>query len=522
MIRSAAGIEVTFSQDDMSVDSYYYVDDSVSVKEEASATYGSGITDSREVSGPGHIYADQQYTTSSYWGFVQAHGSAGGSLTGSAIMTPTSLSARQSASLSGRDVYAYMEGWQGYMGSAAATAQDAFVQGTPSKPGYLNTLQTLSLGSSIYSTQNTYAKGFNSYALGAAGLLQKYEGWGQFQGQGALTGVASLGDPDGSIVGNLDTEIVRTVEYIVDPVAYGSIKAQSKNIAFGGALAGNLDTDMTHGKIDVQGAAALTGAYNGQLEAYVGSRTEQSHSAWIDGQSSGGIALQAAAAGDLKANLAKQKASADGALIIAGAGAGQVGGAMSASNKKNSANVYGSSVNAGGALAGVGAVAGDLDVSWKNNLRLGTEGSAVGAGAVAGAVNAEKMSALVNNRGTGAKIDGLSAYGFAVGAGAIAYYKPINGVFSRADVFEGFLAGSMTDGSMKARTRWTNNGYRLKASGEFDVNSAVGIAGAETDGPGLDSSDSDSFGGGIDQHVDMAARKKVGGPGMGFVSVGVI
>ncbi len=518
-MQSAAGIEFTFSQDDMSLDSYYYVDDSTSVNEEASATYGSGITDYRAVSGTGHIYADQQYTSSSYKGFVNAHGPAGGALTGAVCMTPTALNTRQSVSLAGRDVYAYMEGWQDYMGSDAATSQDAAVRGTPGNPGYLNSLQTMSLGSSIYSTQDTYAKGFNSYALGTAGILQKHDGWGQFKGQGVLTGVASLGDPDGSIEGNLNVEIVRTEEHDIDPLAYGSIKAQSNNFAFGGALAGNLETDMAHGKIDVQGATALTGVYDGLLEADVGSQTEQSHSAWIDGQSTGSVALQAAAAGDLKANLAKQKASADGALIIAGAaGVGQVGGAMSASTNENSASVHGSSVHAGGLLAGIGAAAGNLDANWKNNLKIGTEGSAVGAGAVAGVVNAEDMSARINNRGTNAKIDGLSANGAAVGAGAIAYYKPINGALSRADVYEGFLLGSLTNGTLTAKTGWTNKGYRLKATGEFNVSSVVGVAVAETDGPGPDDYESEGFAG-PDEHVDMTAKKIVGGKGKADVEV---
>lgn len=517
VIQGAVGIEFLFSQDDMSISSYYYVDDSIAVEEEASATYGSGITDYREVSGKGHIYADQQFTTSNYRGFVNAHGSAGGSVKGSASMTPTALYVWQGASLSGLDVYAYMEGWQGYKGSEAATAQDAAVLGLPSKPGYLNTQQTMSLGSSIYSTQNTRARGLNSYALGAAGILQKYDGWGQFKGQGALAGVASLGDPDGSIHANLNAEVVRNPVYI-DLAAYGSIGARSNAIAFGGALAGNLETDMTEGKIDVQGATALTGVLGGELEADIGAQTEQSRSAWIDGRASGVVALQAAAAGDLKADLAEQNADASGAIIGAGAVLGEVGGSMSAITNENSAKVQGESVYASGLLAGIGTAAGDLDVIWKNNLEIGAEGSVVGAGAIVGIVNAEEMSARINNKGTKAKIDGLSASGIAVGSGAIAYYKPINGPFSTADVYSGLGLGSLTNGKLVAKTGLTNKGYCLKAAGEFDIDSFGGTAVAETDGPGINDGDSEGFGG-FDNHVNMAAKKFIGGKGKADVEV---
>lgn len=517
VIQGAGGIEVLFSQDDISIDSYYDVDDSVAVEEEASATYGSGIIDERKVSGKGHIYADQYLASNRYQGFVQAHGSAGGTLTGSASMTPTDLSVRQSASLSGHNVYAYVEGEQGYLGGEAVTIQDAAVQGLPLMSGHLNAVQTLALGNSIYSSQRTHAFGYNSYAVGTAGIIERYAGLGSFKGQGALVGVASILDPWGSVDADLYAEVVRTPEYI-DPFACGHIEADSNAIAFGGALAGDLETDMNQGKIDAKGAAALIGAYDGELEAVVGARTDASQNAWIDGEASGIVALQAAAAGDAKVNLMKQKADAKGAIIGAGAVVGQVGGSMSASTNKNSAKVQGSSVYAEGLLSGIGTAAGDIEAKWKNGLKIGAEGSAVGAAALTGGVNAEKMSAKINNRGTKAKIDGLSASGLAVGTGAIAYNKPINGPFTTADVYSGFLLGSLTNGKLVAKTGWGNNGYRLRAAGEFDVGCMGGIAVAETNGSGPDDSDNEGYGG-LDNHVDMAARKYIGGNGKADVEV---
>jgi hypothetical protein len=522
VIQGAVGIEFLFSQDDMSIDSYYDVDDSVAVEEEASATYGSGITDERKASGKGHIYADQYLISNRYRGFVQAHGSAGGTLTGSACMTPTALSVDQSAALGGSNVYALVEGWQGYNGGIADTMQDAAVQGLPFMPGYLKATQTLGMGNSIYSSQNTHAFGYNSYALGAAGIIDRYEGLGSFKGQGALVGVASILDPYGTIDADLYAEVIRTPVYI-DPLATGHIEAHSDGIAFGGALAGDLGTDMNQGKIDAKGAAALTGVYGGELEADVGARTDESQSAWIDGQASGAVALQAAAAGDVNANLAKQKANAKGAIIGAGAVVGQAGGSMSASTNKNSAKVQGESVYAGGFLAGIGTAAGDVDAKWKNGLKISTEGSAVGAAALVGAVEADRMSASINNRGTKAKISGLSANGGLVAAGGIAYYKPLNGQFSLAGVYT-FLSGSLTDGTLVAKTKWTNKGLRLKSTGDIDASGSGMIfgldpAGAGTDGPGIDDSDNTGGLGLINNHLKMTSMKPVGGKGKADVKV---
>ncbi len=534
--QAAGGIEISFSQDDLSIDSYYEVDDSIAVEEEASATYGSGIIDDRKASGRGHIYADQYLTSDKYRAFVQAHGSEGGIVAGGATITPSALGLDQSASLRGYDVYAYVEGWQGYNGGMGNTIQDSAVQGLPGNPGSLKTVQTLSLGSSIYSSQNTHASGLNSYAVGTAGIIDRNEGWGSFKGQGALAGVANILDPYGSIDADLYAEIVRTPVYI-DPLATGHIMADSGGIAFGGALAGDLETDMTRGKIDAVGAAALTGVYGGELEANVGARTDESQCAWIDGQASGIVALQAAAAGDVDANLAKQKAKADGAIIAAGAvgagvlgfvsGDGQVGGSMIASTGKNSAKAQGESVYAQGLLAGIGTAAGSAEARWKNGLQIGTEGSAVGAVALGGTVAADKMSARENNRGTKAKISGLSADGFLIAAGAAAYYKPLNGPFSLAGVYTGpLMFGSLADGTLAANTKWTSNGQRLKATGDVDAfGASVGLlfgidpAAAGTLGPGAD--DYVDTGGMpfVNSHLKMVAVKPVGGIGKADVEV---
>jgi len=513
----AQGIEFSFSTNDVGIESCYDVDDQVYVFEEASAdAESSTIEDYRKASGDGFIHADQYYYSPNYWGMACAYAPGGGAISGSASLKPTILHAGQTASLYGPWASAFMEGGQSYRGSYASTLQIAETSGFPLLPGWIRTSQSLTLGDSIYSSQNTHAVGLNSYAVGTAGAVQRNEGLGAFKGQGALIGVASLGDPAGSIDAKLYAEVVRRPENI-DPLVAGKIRADSSSIAFGGALAGDVETDLAYGEAEASGAAALTGVYGGELDASLGAQTDRSQSAWIVGESYGLAALQAAAAGNVNANLAKQKATAEGAFIGSGAILGGTGGSMSASTR-NSASVSGSDVYATGLAGGIGTGAGYLEAKWKNDLKIGVEGSAVGAGVVAGVVGADKMSAKVNDWSTKAKISGLWAQGALVGAGAIAYYKPLNGKFSGAAAYSGLEMGSIRDGQLVAKSRWTNHGLVLKAKAKFDADSDDGIAIAETTGPGHDDYDeADVIG--SDMQVKAVAKKIVNGKGKAKVEV---
>ncbi len=234
VIQGVGGIEFIFSQDDMSIGSYYDVDDSVAIEEEASATYGSGITDSREVSGKGHIYAYQRLLSGNFWAVAGAHGPEGRYVSGGASITPTSLHAWQSASVSGLDAYAFVDGEQSYGDSLAYTWQEAGAE-----DGGVSTMQWVTLGSSIYSGQNTRASGLQPYATGVAAIISPPEETGGVNDQLAIIELGAL--EDGSIRGRLGAEVVRTPEYI-DPVVYGrGIEVSGSDAAGLVAGAGSFD-----------------------------------------------------------------------------------------------------------------------------------------------------------------------------------------------------------------------------------------------------------------------------------------
>gem|GEM_PF-6745391 len=237
VMQGAGGIEFLFSQDDMSISSYYDVDDSVAVEEEASATYGSGITDYREVSGKGHIYADQLLKSGNYWAVAGAHGPNGRSVTSWASITPTALSIWQSASVGGHNAYAFVDGKQNYLGGKAVTWQDAAVE-----DGWVSSTQGLTLGSSIFSSQKTQASGLRPYATGFAGISVPSQEMDGVNDQIAIITLGAL--EQGSIRGSLGAEVVRTPEYM-DPVVYGSGTEASGDKAAGlVAGAGSIEGSM--------------------------------------------------------------------------------------------------------------------------------------------------------------------------------------------------------------------------------------------------------------------------------------
>lgn len=214
VLQGAVGIEFLFSQDDMSIDSYYDVDDSVAVDEEASATHESGMTDSREVSGKGHIYAYQQLNSGNLWAALGAHGPEGRYVSSRASITPTALHARQSASVLGQDAYAFVDGEKNYDNGLAYTWQDAGVD-----DGRIATTQWVTLGDGIYSGQNIRASGQNPYATGFAVISSPPKEMDGVNDQIAFIELGAL--EEGSIRGHLGAVAVSGPEYN-DPVAYGS------------------------------------------------------------------------------------------------------------------------------------------------------------------------------------------------------------------------------------------------------------------------------------------------------------
>jgi hypothetical protein len=108
LLPEAYSIDVSLSAenggDSVSIDSSYEVDTGVSVSEESEASFDEvGIENSRSISGSGDINAAQTYSGSGgYTGSATLNAKGvSGTLKGNTILTPSTLSASQIASLSG-------------------------------------------------------------------------------------------------------------------------------------------------------------------------------------------------------------------------------------------------------------------------------------------------------------------------------------------------------------------------------------------------------------------------------------
>ncbi|NPV63825.1 MAG: hypothetical protein HPY61_14575 [Methanotrichaceae archaeon] len=252
-------IEISFSANDVGIESCCDVDDDIYVYEEASAdAESSGIRDYRKASGNGFIHADQYYYSPNYRGMAHAFSPDGGSVQGGAALTPAALNSWQSVSLSGTTADAFVKGEQSYQGGEAFTGQMARVN-----RGKLHADQSLNLGSSIYSSQDVEASGLFPIAVGYAATSGSF--WKEgFNGQGAISAIGSC--EEGKISGDLYAEVVRT-QGIIDPLASGSnLEAEGDRAAGTIAAAGDIgvasfeDLFGSFDSIEMQGALVGAGA----------------------------------------------------------------------------------------------------------------------------------------------------------------------------------------------------------------------------------------------------------------------
>ena len=213
-IQLVPGIEVDFSMNDLDVNTQYDVDDSVYVYEELSGDpLLTTITDHREVSGGGKKNLKQGFSSASYSATSGVKADSG-SVESNAFLTSTSLSATQTANIGGFFAQSYLAGSQNYFGGIAFTGQYLSVNS-----GILSTVQTLSLGRSIFSTQSFQASGYNPLAVGYA--LVDFHGLNSFDSQGAF--IVAGACKEGSISGNMGAEVIKVPDNTaIDPIAYGS------------------------------------------------------------------------------------------------------------------------------------------------------------------------------------------------------------------------------------------------------------------------------------------------------------
>ena len=301
-MQSTSGIEVDYSLNDLDVSTQYDVDDSVYVYEEICGDPQlTTIQDYREVSGGGKKDLKQGFSSGRYAATSGVKADSG-SVESSATLTSTSLSATQRSNIGGSFAQSLLAGSMGYLGGIAFTGQYVGVAS-----GILSTVQTLSLGQSIYSTQNFQASGNFPLAVGYA--LVGFGGLNGNDVQGAF--IAAGACEEGSISGYMGAEVIRVPDaQYVDPVAYGSnMVARGDKAAGIIAGAGNLNEFWAQNQFanfnGLLGQGAITGAVGIGEDSfasvdYIEART--------DGHETSAFEVDAKAKGD------------DAAIVAAGAG----------------------------------------------------------------------------------------------------------------------------------------------------------------------------------------------------------
>jgi len=243
LLPGAYSVGISFSAQDgsgsVSLSSIYNLDDSVSVNEESTASFGPvGISNTRFVSGTGHIQADQSYSGSGgYTGSAKFSTLGSGSLTGSAILTPSSLSAFQNVVASG----------QSNAGMSVTDGGTAEV-GSNIVSGSMQSSQSISTGSAHATSTTKFigATGSNYAAASSPGQgwTKLYSTYVLHQGASAIETSSASSDP----VGITDTRSV---------FGTGKIKA-SQSYSGSGGYYGSATLDAQGASGTLQGSATLT------------------------------------------------------------------------------------------------------------------------------------------------------------------------------------------------------------------------------------------------------------------------
>jgi len=156
-------IEVGFSAENggesTDLSSSYDVDTEVSVSEESTATFDQpSIQNTRLISGTGDVKAAQTYSGSCGYSGSAIFKTESGSLTASACLTPVSMNAFQNLAAKGNTQFT-LTGTQG---------QDSATQEGGVKDGNLASSSSLTIGHSVFISENTNLMGNGGFVRGSA------------------------------------------------------------------------------------------------------------------------------------------------------------------------------------------------------------------------------------------------------------------------------------------------------------------------------------------------------------------
>jgi len=466
----------------VSITDHYEVDDSVEVSGTTLASFsgGLGMDDSRKISGPGDVYAVQGYAGSGgYAGasYIYAQDASHTLALGSSHLTPQSLGVVQDVSIDGAAESAVVS--TGDLDKRSAM-QHAFVYG-----GSLDSVQTIDIDGGITTSQDTQMVGTLPTAFGTAGYMNFNLGPTnlKIEGEGAAVGVSSYDSRDG--ISEVDCSLATGTGN--SAWAYGNISSATSDRGGVGAGAGagdvDFDVDWTGGLpglyIDGEAEAAGIGVaavgkknvIRGTLAASTGDDGTAASGQNVEASNRDGIALAAAAAGGVGADICLQQGIAGG-----GAEAAVVGVAAVSENKNEiSAGTLAAAIGP----AGTGAYGEDVEASNRNgfvaaaaaagglgagvNFQNGLPNATIGAGAEAALVGVAAVGEKKNNISAGT----LAAATGPAGTGAF-------GEDVEASSRNGFVAAAAAAGGLGAGINLQNGTIGAGAEATLVGVAAVG------------------------------------------------
>ena len=467
IFQGAYAINMQFSASDgggnsVSISESYNVDNGVEVWGQSSAAFGEGlkIDDRRRFTGPGNIYAVQEYAGSGgYVGmsYIYAEDAAHTLARGSAHLTPGALGVVQDASIRDAGACAVV--------STANQGGRGTMQHASVWDGSLDSRQTIGVDGGIATSQDTQMVGDLPTAFGTAGYMDVNLGPSnlKIEGEGAAVAVSSL-----DLAGPAEVDCNLATGTGNSAWAYGKIRSAESDLGAVGAAAGagkiDLEADWTGDLpelyIDGYGEAAAAGVgaigVNNEIRGTLAASTTDAGTSAsgreIEASNREGAVVAAAAAGGLGIGVDLQNGFIGGGAEAAGVGVLAEGRRnwiesenLAAGTGFDGTGAYGSGIEAynrvgtvvaaaaaGGLGAGIdlqdGIIAGDAEAA----------GIGVGAEGYRNRIRSGTLAAGTGGFGTGAIGEEIEASNK---EGVVAAAAAAGGLGGIVDLQSGFIAG---------------------------------------------------------------------------------
>ncbi|HQA63227.1 MAG TPA: hypothetical protein PLJ69_09835, partial [Methanothrix sp.] len=446
----------------VSISESYNVDNGVEVWGQSSAAFGEGlkIDDRRRFTGPGNIYAVQEYAGSGgYVGmsYIYAEDAAHTLARGSAHLTPGALGVVQDASIRDAGACAVV--------STANQGGRGTMQHASVWDGSLDSRQTIGVDGGIATSQDTQMVGDLPTAFGTAGYMDVNLGPSnlKIEGEGAAVAVSSL-----DLAGPAEVDCNLATGTGNSAWAYGKIRSAESDLGAVGAAAGagkiDLEADWTGDLpelyIDGYGEAAAAGVgaigVNNEIRGTLAASTTDAGTSAsgreIEASNREGAVVAAAAAGGLGIGVDLQNGFIGGGAEAAGVGVLAEGRRnwiesenLAAGTGFDGTGAYGSGIEAYNrvgtvvAAAAAGGLGAGIDLQ-NGFVDGGAEAAGVGVLAEGRSnwIESEALAAGIGFYGTGAYGSGIEAYNR---VGTVVAAAAAGGLGAGVDLQDGIIAG---------------------------------------------------------------------------------